>query len=73
MIFQRAKVGPVYSPSKSHLNTAAAAAIHLELEVLKKKIAMRAKETHMLRSKWTESAKEISDEIQRLSSKKKVE
>ena len=70
--FQRAKIGPVFLPSKPHLNLAAASNLHLELEVLKKKIAARAQETHLLKGKWAESAKEISDEIQNLSRKKKV-
>ena len=69
---QRSKIGPIFAPSKPHLNLAAATALRLELEVLKRKIATRAEETHLLRGKWADSAKDISDEIQKLSRKKKV-
>ncbi|XP_063679738.1 HAUS augmin-like complex subunit 6 [Bolinopsis microptera] len=68
---ERSKVGPVFSPSKPHLNLAAATTLRLEIEVLKRKVAARAEETHLLRGKWTQSAKNVSDEIQNLSKKKK--
>ena len=65
-------MSPKFTPSKPHLNLAAAATLRMELEVLKKHIAVQAGQTQCLRTRWNEEARALSDEIQRMSREKKV-
>ena len=54
------------------MNLAAGELLHLQLETLKKEIAKRAEQTHLLRGKWDQAARQTADEIHRQSKKKKV-
>ena len=51
---------------------AAAEALYLETETLKQELVDTAQATNLLRGEWQNDAKNITDNIQRLSKEKKV-
>lgn len=69
---EAAKFSPTYNPSRPHMAVAAAEALYLETETLKQELVDTAQATNLLRGEWQNDAKNITDNIQRLSKEKKA-